>query len=137
MGLPARQRRVLDKIETALRGSDPTLAALYSMFARLTADEEIPRLEQLRRSARLLLSNGLSGLGHFLSRLFGRLALAPRQRAAVFLPLALAMTVTVVVFAVRLSPAPRCTPVATTANGSRNSATSDLCQSPSPASIGK
>jgi hypothetical protein len=135
MGLPARQRRVLDKIEAALSGSDPTLAAIYSMFARLNAEEDMPRFEQLRRTARMLVGNMWSGLGHFFARLFGRLA--PRRRAAVFLPLALAMAVTAVVFAVRLSPGPRCTPVTTTANGSKSPAKSDLCQVPPLTTIGK
>jgi hypothetical protein len=48
MGLPVRQRRVLDHIERALLGSDPRLAALYSIFGRLAQEEPLPRFEQLR-----------------------------------------------------------------------------------------
>ena len=51
MGLPARQLKVLDRIETTLRGSDPRLASLYAIFTRLTRDEEMPRIEQLRYNA--------------------------------------------------------------------------------------
>ena len=43
MGLPVRQRRVLERIESTLRGSDPKLAALYAIFARLNRDEEMER----------------------------------------------------------------------------------------------
>ena len=42
MGLPASQRRILERIENALRGSDPRLAALFSIFSRLNRDEEMP-----------------------------------------------------------------------------------------------
>ena len=66
MGLPVRQRRVLESIETTLRRSDPRLSALYAIFARLTKDEEMPRIEQLRHRAvhlmlRLRLTLSLGG----------------------------------------------------------------------------
>src|SRR5215469_6966036 len=48
MGLPVRQRRALDHIDRALRGSDPRLAALYAIFDRLAQPDPIPRFEQLR-----------------------------------------------------------------------------------------
>jgi hypothetical protein len=48
MGLPVSQRRSLDRIEGALRASDPRLAALFTIFSRLNRDEEMPRLEQLK-----------------------------------------------------------------------------------------
>jgi len=48
MGLPARQRRALDHIDRALRGSDPRLAAIYAIFGRLVHEEPLPRFEQLR-----------------------------------------------------------------------------------------
>lgn len=48
MGLPARQRRALDHIDRALRGSDPRLAAIYAIFGRLVQEEPLPRFEQLR-----------------------------------------------------------------------------------------
>ncbi len=48
MGLPARQRRALDGIESGLRISDPRLAAMFFIFGRLTRDEDMPRIEELR-----------------------------------------------------------------------------------------
>ena len=48
MSLPASQRRILDRIDRTLRDSDPRLAALFSIFTRLTWDEEIPRIEEVR-----------------------------------------------------------------------------------------
>ena len=56
MGLPASQRRILERIESALRGSDPRLAALFSIFTRLNRDEEMPRLEQVRARAAIIAS---------------------------------------------------------------------------------
>ena len=56
MGLPVRQRRVLERIEIALQGSDPKLAALFATFARLTQDEEMPRIEQMRHRVMLTLA---------------------------------------------------------------------------------
>jgi hypothetical protein len=35
MGLPARQRRILETIENSLRHSDPRLIALFAVFSRL------------------------------------------------------------------------------------------------------
>ena len=99
MGLPVRQRRVLERIEIGLRGSDPKLAALYAIFARLNRDEEMPRIEQVRhRMLRALIRFRLllSGIGaHFPSRL------VRRQPAVVFFPLAVAILVTSIVFAVK------------------------------------
>ena len=54
MSLPSKQQRVLDRIESILQDSDPRLAAMFVIFTRLTRDEEMPRLEELRaRLARL------------------------------------------------------------------------------------
>jgi hypothetical protein len=39
MSLPARQQRVLDMIEGVLQASEPKLAAMFAMFARLTGGE--------------------------------------------------------------------------------------------------
>jgi hypothetical protein len=55
VGLPARQRRVLDNIESELRSTDPRLAAKFVIFGRLTRDEEMPRIEELRHRAAILL----------------------------------------------------------------------------------
>src|ERR1700741_3085105 len=95
MGLPVRQRRVLEQIEGTLRGSDPKLAALYAIFARLNCDEEMPRVEQLRHRAlltlaRLRLVPATVGARLHIRRLF---RLQPRQRAALFFPIAVAVAI--------------------------------------------
>lgn len=126
MGLPARQRRVLDRIECGLRGSDPRLAALYAIFCRLTRDEEMPRIEELRHRVVLLIVHTRFRVVSFLSRVMRRLV--PRQRAAIFFPLALALAVTSIVFAVRSSPGSRCTPVTPLAAGAKYIAGSKLCK---------
>jgi hypothetical protein len=127
MGLPARQRRVLDRIEYGLRGSDPRLAALYAIFCRLTRDEEMPRIEQLRHRAVVAVVHLRFRLVSFLSRVMRRLV--PRQRAAIFFPLAVALAVTSIVFAARSSPGSRCTPVTPLAVGVKYMPANKLCKS--------
>ncbi len=127
MSLPARQRRVLDRIECGLRGSDPRLAALYAIFCRLTRDEEMPRIEELRHRAVVAIAHLRFRLVSFLSRVLRRLV--PRQRAAIFFPLALALAVTSIVFAARSSPGSRCTPVTPLAAGARYVPAAKLCKS--------
>ena len=126
MGLPVRQRRVLGRIESALRGSDPRLAALYSIFARLTRDEEMPRIEQLRHSAVQLLARTRMWLASLGSRIFGRLI--PRQKAVLFFPLALGLAIGSIVFAARSSPGPNCTPVVQVAATARYVTPSKICK---------
>ncbi len=46
MSLPARQERVLERIEHSLHACDP-LRSTFAMFTKLTRDEEMPRLERL------------------------------------------------------------------------------------------
>ena len=48
MTLPVSQQRTLDRIERKLRDSDPGLTALFTIFTRLTWNEEIPRIEEIR-----------------------------------------------------------------------------------------
>ena len=43
MGLPATQQRVLDRIEGALRASEPHMAAMFAIFSRLSAGEPVGR----------------------------------------------------------------------------------------------
>ncbi len=55
MALPAGQQKVLDRIEDALRLSEPRLASMFAIFTRLTRHEARPPREQLpfgRRGAR-------------------------------------------------------------------------------------
>ena len=43
MGLPAVQQRVLDRMEGTLKASEPHLAAMFAIFARLSAGEPVGR----------------------------------------------------------------------------------------------
>jgi len=124
MALPASQRRILERIENALLGSDPRLAALFSIFSRLNRDEEMPRVEQIRARAAIVLSR----LRYRLAR-FGRWIGAParaRLRAALFFPIALAIVASAVLVGAGFPSSNRCaTPqrtartTRTTASGSR------------------
>jgi hypothetical protein len=126
MGLPVRQRRVLERIESALRGSDPKLAALYAIFTRLTRDEEMPKVEQLRHRALLVLAWLRLIPAAIGARLHFRLL--PRQRAVLFFPLAIALAVTSIVFAARSSSG-MCTPVKSVA-ATKTVAKTNLCKTP-------
>jgi Protein of unknown function (DUF3040) len=48
MTLPYREERQLRRVDHALRRSDPDLASLLSVFARLNAAEAMPARERLR-----------------------------------------------------------------------------------------
>jgi len=89
MGLPAGQRKHLDKIESSLRASDPRLASLFTIFTRLSEDEEMPALEQLRAGAVhlwLWLRFRRTAFGRWLGTSAGA-----RVRTALFFPVALAV----------------------------------------------
>jgi DUF3040 family protein len=113
MGLPARQRRMLDRIENALLGSDPRLAALFSIFYRLNRDEEMPRAEQVRARVAII----LTWFGRRLAT-FGRWFGAPtraRLRTALFFPIALAIVASAVLVGAGFPSSNRCaTPQRTT-----------------------
>jgi len=126
MGLPVRQRIVLERIDSAMRGSDPRLVALYAIFARLTRDEEMPRAEQLRHGAQLMLARLRLVLAAIGARLHIRLR--PRQRIVLFFPLALALAVTSIVFAARSSSA-MCAPVKPVA-ATKTVAKTKVCKAP-------
>ena len=49
MSLPASEERVLTNIEQALRSRDARLNALFSIFTRLTRQEAMPTIEQIRQ----------------------------------------------------------------------------------------
>jgi hypothetical protein len=51
MSLPYRQERLLRRADRALCQSDPDLAVMLSIFARITASERLPAWEQLRPKA--------------------------------------------------------------------------------------
>jgi hypothetical protein len=48
MGLPARQQRVLDRIERSLHLCEPHLNSMFAIFTKLAGDEQMPRLEELQ-----------------------------------------------------------------------------------------
>jgi hypothetical protein len=54
MSLPACQQRVLDRMEGALRASEPHLTSMYSIFTRLNADEPVGTERLVRKRLRLL-----------------------------------------------------------------------------------
>jgi hypothetical protein len=47
MSLPARQQRVLGRIEHSLHAGDPRLRSMFATFTKLTRGQQMPRLEQL------------------------------------------------------------------------------------------
>jgi hypothetical protein len=54
MSLPACQQRALDRMEGALRASEPHLASMYTMFGRLNASEPIGAERLTRKRLRWL-----------------------------------------------------------------------------------
>ena len=49
MSLPVAQERALTSIEQSLRSRDPKLNSLFSIFTRLTRQEAMPTIEQIRQ----------------------------------------------------------------------------------------
>jgi hypothetical protein len=135
MGLPASQRRILEKIENALRATDPRLTSLFAIFSRLNRDEEMPRIEQLRARAALLLV-----------RLHRRAATAdrwlrarPHRRTAFFFPLALVVVTSTFVVAAALPGPSRCAVAAAAAGVARHNAKVRNCKTSviDPVMVGK
>ena len=58
MGLPAVQQRVLDRMEGTLKASEPHLAAMFAIFARLSAGEPVRRESLAARRRRWWLRSG-------------------------------------------------------------------------------
>ena len=48
MSLPTAEERALTNIEQVLRSRDPRLNSLFSIFTRLTRQEAMPTIEQIR-----------------------------------------------------------------------------------------
>jgi hypothetical protein len=67
MSLPANQQRVLDGVERALQASEPHMASMYAIFARLHEGTEPVGAEPLqrRRWRGLQLGTGQSGRGMY------------------------------------------------------------------------
>jgi hypothetical protein len=122
MGLPVSQRRILERIENALRGSDPRLAALFSIFSRLNRDEEMPAIEQVRARVTIILARLRYRAVRF-GRWFGAPARA-RLRTALFFPVALAIVASAVLVGAGFPSSNRCAtaprPVGTTHTGARS-----------------
>jgi hypothetical protein len=119
MGLPAHQRKILDRIESALRGSDPRLAALFSIFSRLNRDEEMPGIEQVRARAAVFAGRIRYRLTVF-ARWFGAPARA-KLRAALFFPVALAIVASAIVVGAGFPSANRCAAAPRTAGTAHTS----------------
>jgi len=126
MGLPVRQRRVLERIENMLHGSDPRLAALYGIFAKLTRDEEMPRREQLRHNATRMMLRLQLALALLWTRLFGRLV--PRHRGMIFFPLAVGAAVVSIIFAAKASSGPECGQLTQTSAVAGHAHAAKLCK---------
>lgn len=125
MGLPASQRKILERIENALRGSDPRLAALFSIFTRLTCDEEMPRIEQIRAKAAIIL---IRIRYRFVA--FGRWFGAPcraRLRTALFFPVALACVAGAVLVGAGFPNANRCPAARGTVDTTLTTSRSKVC----------
>ena len=54
MSLPACQQRALDRMEGALRASEPHLASMYAIFGRLNAGEPVGAERLTRKRLRWL-----------------------------------------------------------------------------------
>ena len=118
MGLPARQRKVLDRIEDSLRGSDPRLAAMFTIFGRLTRNEEMPRIEELRHRIAILLLRirfWMAPVTGWLRRRFRK-----RRPLAVLFPLALVMATATIVLVARFGSSPRCAGATAVATAKQN-----------------
>lgn len=125
MGLPAHQRKILERIESALRGSDPRLAALFSIFSRLNRDEEMPGIEQVRARMAVITGRVRYRLASF-ARWFGAPARA-KLRAALFFPVALAIVASAIVVGAGFPSANRCAAAPRTAGTAHTSARSKTC----------
>ena len=84
MSLPAAQQRILVKIEGGLRVSDPALSSRFVIFGRLTGDEAMPWLEQIRPRP---IADRLLPLATVARRVYRRPA--ARVRALMLLPAAI------------------------------------------------
>lgn len=68
MGLSAREQQALDSIQATLTGSDPELASLLAVFARLVSGEEMPVREKIRMSRQRRGTRGSDRRRRYLTR---------------------------------------------------------------------
>src|SRR5215470_1466643 len=114
MGLPTWQQRMLESIEGKLTESDPRLASLFSIFARLTRAEMMPRLETLTVRPVIDL---FSRLAFWFRQLMRRPA--ARVRALVLLPAALTAMACALTLAFSFNNSQRTPPGASTTSSSQ------------------
>jgi Protein of unknown function (DUF3040) len=105
VSLPPSQQRALDRIERMLRDSDPRLIALFSIFTRLTRDEDMPRIEEIRAR--------LARFGGWVSRRTAPVRRriprpSDRVKAILFFPAALAAVACALVMGASAPTAQRC-----------------------------
>jgi hypothetical protein len=98
VSLPASQQRILDRIERKLRDSDPRLTALFSIFGRLTRDEDMPRAEEIRAR--------LARFGAWAGRFIPHPS--DRVKAIIFFPCALATVICALVIGASGPTVQRC-----------------------------
>ena len=77
MSISEREQETLESIREGLARSTPKLASMLAIFSRLTADEQMPVREPVRRAVRGLgtsaaVAAGLMGAGRARLRLAGR-----------------------------------------------------------------
>jgi len=96
MSLPARQQRVLDRIEDALKRREPRLASMFAIFNRLNIHERLPWVEALE---------AVPWWSPKRYRAPGRVRTSSRMRAVVLLTLAAALVVSAVFVGMSQSPA--------------------------------
>jgi Protein of unknown function (DUF3040) len=63
MSISEQEQETLDSIEDRLVRSAPELASMLAIFSRLTADEQMPVREQVRRAARGLGASAAAAAG--------------------------------------------------------------------------
>jgi hypothetical protein len=105
VSLPSSQERVLHRMEGVLRDSDPRLMALFTIFSRLTREEEMPRIEELRAVLirfRIWFSWHTTSLRRIARRR------SERMQAVVFFLMALAAMSCALIISVGSHGAPRC-----------------------------
>ena len=136
MGLPVSQRRILERIENGLRGSDPRLAALFALFTRLNRDEAMPRMELIRGRVAMALAPVTRRLMAF-GRWFASSRRA-RLRTALFFPVALGLVATAVLVGSSFPDNTRCAPAPQTkrvAHTSERAERTKLTCPPAPAPV--
>jgi hypothetical protein len=123
MGLPTWQQRILESMDGRLTESDPRLASLFSIFARLTRTEAMPWFEQVTVKP---IINLFSWFRFGLRRLTR--GPAARVRAMVLLPAALTAMACALTLAFGFAGNQRSAPGASTTSTSQSIAKHRMCR---------